>query len=632
MRFLGFVCLFCFCFQAVIAQPLSFNRKANNWLDDYINPQLAPFYHGVASGDPLNNAVIIWTRVTQPDSLSSLSINVDWEFASDINFNNVVQSGIITTDAEKDFTVKIDVQNLNSDTYYYYRFKAFNTYSIVGRTKTTPIVNIDKLRIAAISCSNYQEGYFSAYKVLADRSDLDAILHLGDYIYENEFDNKSREHQPRFEAYDLLHYRQRYSQYRLDKDLMRCHQVHPMIIIWDDHDIVVDALRDTSFRHNPSYGLYSERKFGAIKAAREWLPIRDIDNNFFKNWRKLNFGNLADVMMIDARLYDRDNWPADINDTLYGSANAKFLGPEQLNWLNNEIKNSNATWKIIGNGLMIAQLNSFGPNPAVMENWDGYPYERNLFYDNLINNNIDNVVFVTGDFHCSFSCNLTKDPKDTVAFNAATGDGSLAVEFIVPSISGSNYDEDGADSLFAIAAADLIKAVNQHIKFAELTGHGYVLLDIDSNRTQAEFWHMKDIKVANNYKEQLVSIWQTENGENKLKTGTMFSVPKTNFGVVPDEPPFNYSGFKKDSKPTLLTVTPNPFNAFIFCNYVLNEKTNITITLTDINNRVVENVNTGTQEKGNYFISVNTQQLSSGIYFINFQYNGEVLSKKIVKN
>lgn len=624
--------LLLFTFIYVNAQVTNFKRKQNDWLDNYINPALAPFYHGVASGDPLNNSVIIWTRVTQADSLSLSAISVSWEVAIDNNFNTIVQNGTAISDASKDFTVKVDVQNLQPNTYYYYRFNAFNTYSITGRTKTTPIGNIDKLRIAAISCSNYQEGYFSAYKTLANRNDLDAILHLGDYIYESDFSGKIRTHEPSLEIYELQQYRQRYSQYRLDKDLLRCHQVHPMITIWDDHDIVVDALRDTSYRHNPAYGKYSDRKFAAIKAAREWLPVREVDsNNIYKNWRKISFGNLADILMIDARLYDRDYWPANTQDTLYGSPNAKFLGPEQLTWLNTELKNTNAQWKVIGNGLMIAQFTVLGTEPQVMENWDGYPYERNLFYDNLIDNNIDDVVFVTGDFHCSFSCDLTKTPKDSTTYNATTGDGSLAVEFIVPSITGTNFDEEGLDTTATIGIANIMLESNEHIKFAELTGHGYVLLDIDTSRTQAEFWHMKDIKTANNYNETAVSIWQTLSGSNKLNESSILSSEKTNIPAAPDEPPFNYSRTKELSKPILLNVYPNPFNSNIFINYVLTTKGNIDISITDLNGKNVKNVVNKIQEKGNYFVNIETDNLKKGTYFLTISSQGKITSKKIVK-
>ena len=197
----------------------------------------------MASGDPLKDAVIIWTRVTtnQPD------VNVTWKVATNTSMTNVVQQGIIVTDERKDYTVKVDVRSLQPNTTYYFQFEALGKKSEIGKTRTSPTGNVSNVRFGVVSCSNYQNGYFNAYEELADRTDIDAVIHLGDYIYEYETggygysDEVGRGHLPNNEIVTLSDYRVRYSYYRLDPMLRKLHQQHPFILIWDDHEFSNDA-------------------------------------------------------------------------------------------------------------------------------------------------------------------------------------------------------------------------------------------------------------------------------------------------------------------------------------------------------------------------------------------------------
>jgi alkaline phosphatase D len=603
-------------------------RRQDGGDNSVVMRSTAPFYHGVASGDPLSDRVIIWTRYTPADTLF-LPADIQWQMATDLAFTAVVANGIFTTDTSRDYTVKVDVTGLLPDTYYYYRFLHNGSYSLIGRTKTTPVSTVTNLKFGVVSCSDYRQGYFTAYRKMAERNDLDAVLHLGDYIYETGGGPAGREHDPNAEIWRIHDYRTRMSQYHLDPDLMRCHQVYPFITIWDDHDIVVDALRDTSLRHDAAFGNYSDRKYAAIKAAREWLPMRD-DTSFYKNWRKFSYGGLADVFMIDARLYDRDRFAVDASDTLYGSPFAKIIGPEQMQWLNTGLANSTAQWKVIGNQLMMGHFRAITNDPLVFENWDGYPAEREQFLDNIIDNNIDNVVVVTGDFHCSFALDLCKEPRDIFEYNPFNGNGSKCVEFIVPSVTGDNFDEGNNFGLpSASIASTLISTGNQHIKYAELENHGYVLLDLNPTRAQAEFWHMADIDDPLNNTENANALWYAANNGNKVVQGSVPSSPKPN---VPAAPPAKGSSGTSVSEtgPVVISVAPNPVYSTLSVVHALDNQASVVLEVYDMQGRCVIR-NQETKAPGYYTEYLNCQSLVSGTYILILSVNGVKKSYRFIK-
>ena len=245
------------------------NSQNSNLIDlsyhpDY-NSKLAPFYHGLASGDALHDKVIIWTRIT-PYYIYSDTLEVNWYISDDSLFQNNVKSGKYLTTKEKDFTVKVDVVGLKSDVWHYYCFEFEGKKSIVGRTKTTPVKKIENksIRLAIFSGSNYNAGYFNAYNCVGQRDDIDAVLHLGDYIYEygtNDYGkNKNRELFPDKELLTLQDYRQRYSHYRLDVDLQLAHQRFPWYIVWDDHEIANNSWTGGASNHNQGEGEWERRK------------------------------------------------------------------------------------------------------------------------------------------------------------------------------------------------------------------------------------------------------------------------------------------------------------------------------------------------------------------------------------
>lgn len=609
----------------------STQRQQNAHLQSHINAAQEPFFHGVASGDPLPDAVIIWTRVT-PDSATT-SVPVSWEMATDLGFNNIVQSGSLTAEDLHDYCVKTDVTGLNADTYYYYRFRAMGEYSLTGRTKTTPSGAREQIRLAVLTCSDYRRGFFTALANISARNDLDAVLHLGDYIYEGGGGPPDRQHDPNFEVWRLQDYRTRLSQYRLDSNLQRCHQLYPWINIWDDHDIVVDALTDTSFRHNAAlHGPYQDRKLAAVQAFREWLPVRDplpMPQDMYKNWRKLPFGDMLDLYMLDVRLYDRDRFATDQNDTLFGHPDAKILGAEQLTWINTELANSTARWKVLGNQLQMTHF-QIGNVPLVFENWDGYPVERQKFFDNLINNQVDNMVVVTGDFHVSFANDVAENPFNVIDYNPFTGDGAIGVEFIVPSVTGDNFDEGNDFGLGSAAlASGLIQAGNWHTKFVELEGHGYVLLDLDSVRAQAEFWHMDDISDPSNFNERLVATWMALDGDNHLSQGSGASNPNAN--VAPAPPTVVVGRERPNDAATVLSLYPNPAVDFTYLNYVLQNPGSTSVSLKDLHGRSIRTVMQRKQAPGNYLLEIDLQGLAAGMYLVEIETPGGKVVRKLVK-
>ncbi|NVJ97463.1 MAG: alkaline phosphatase D family protein [Alphaproteobacteria bacterium] len=268
------------------------------------------FTHGIASGDPLADRVILWTRY-MPSGTSNASVN--YQVATDSGFLHIVSQGQTRTSLKKDYTVKVDARGLAPDTRYYYRFEADGQYSPVGQTKTLPNTGADKASMAVISCSNYPQGFFHVYRELADR-DVDMVLHLGDYIYEyadgiysnDEITAGGRTVQPKHEIVVLDDYRRRYALYRSDPDLQAAHARHPFICVWDDHEIANNTWKAGAQNHNEVEGDFEDRKKAAVQAYHEWLPIRDNPAGKDKINRTFNIGGLASLIMLDTRLCGRD--------------------------------------------------------------------------------------------------------------------------------------------------------------------------------------------------------------------------------------------------------------------------------------------------------------------------------------
>jgi alkaline phosphatase D len=447
-----------------------------------LDESLKPFYHGVASGDPTNNAVVIWTRITPEHSIEK--IDVEWELATDEGFSHLVSSGKYTTGPYRDFTVKVDVTGLQPGLTYYYRFKQGNFTSIIGTTKTIPI-NPSEMKIAFASCSNYEWGYFNAYGAMAIDDDIDLIVHLGDYIYEyaiGHYGDTSlgRLNVPAGEIITLQDYRSRYSIYRLDEDLMMAHQNKPFITTWDDHEIANNSYMDGAENHQDSTeGNWYSRKSAGTKAYYEWLPVREPTDRLYRSFKA---GELFNLIILDTRIAGRTEQIYDPENESYKDESRSILGKEQYDWLTKELKEEQR-WKIIGNQVPVGPMivpTEEGSHPY-MDGWDGYPAERNRLLKFITEHKMKNSIFMTGDYHSAF------------AIETPFGNANAAVEFVVPSINSSNYDEH-TDSNTVVRAAEGYRKYNPHVRYCNLTDHGYVSLTIRKDQALAEFVYVETVK------------------------------------------------------------------------------------------------------------------------------------------
>jgi alkaline phosphatase D len=507
----------------------------------------AAFQHGVASGDPLSDRVILWTRITlaQPRS----AVNVSWTVASDPAMSQVVQRGTAKTNPARDYTVKVDASGLQPGSTYYYRFTVDGQMSPVGRTRTLPVGAVQRLRLAVVSCSNHAYGYFNAYRRVAERADLDAVVHLGDYLYEYGAAQygSARTPEPAHEMVTLGDYRLRHAQYKRDADLQAVHQQHPMICIWDDHEITNDAWRDGAQNHTEgAEGTWTSRVQVGLQAYYEWMPVRIPDaTQPRRNQRAFAFGDLIDLVMLEERVSARSKQLTATIPTALGNAFAQtgdfadatrtLLGAEQEAWLAGRLRTSPARWKFIGQGVMFAQLKLQGAPLASggglfinTDQWDGYQPARDRIYDILngtaLHAPVDNCVVLTGDIHSGWAADLTQDPNNpdlaTGGYSAATGQGSKAVEFVATSITSPGLNDAGNNT------ANYLRSVNPHFKHIDFNQRGYLLVDVTPQRVMGEWWTVDTVASASNVQTFSVAF-EVQHGSNHLSPGAQ-TTPRAN--------------------------------------------------------------------------------------------------------
>lgn len=336
----------------------------------------AQFLHGIASGDPAVDAVILWTRVT-PESEGD--VKVSWQVASDTAFSQLVTTGETVTNASRDYTVKIDARGLRAGQTYFYRFMTGDKTSVVGKTRTLPEGDVSSVKLAVMSCANFPAGYFNVYELAASQDDLDAVVHLGDYIYEYARGGYASEHAaelgrevlPANELLTLSDYRTRHGQYHTDASLQKLHAKVPFITVWDDHEVANDTWRDSAENHNEGEGDFAVRKEAALQAYFEWLPIRPWrEGNHEEIYRSFSYGNLVDLHMLDTRVLARDKQLdyADYMDPTTGSfAGERFLadvtsttrtmlGLTQLLWLQGTLLQSTGKWQVLGQQVLMGKM------------------------------------------------------------------------------------------------------------------------------------------------------------------------------------------------------------------------------------------------------------------------------------
>ncbi|MCT2531370.1 alkaline phosphatase D family protein [SAR92 clade bacterium H921] len=274
----------------------------------------AHFTHGVASGDPLSDRVILWTRLLPGDGQHD-NLSCTWQVALDRDFDQLVSSGSVSTSPQRDYCIKVDAAGLAANQQYFYRFISSGVSSPVGMTRTLPVGDVSEVRLGVCSCSNYPQGYFNVYRHMAN-TDLDLVLHLGDYIYEYAEDvyvnpvaigDLGRQVEPRNEILSIEDYRMRYGLYRTDRDLQAVHARHPFICVWDDHELANDCWQNGAQNHNDGEGDFKARLRSARQAYHEWMPIRtSSEGDQTPIYRSFKLGNLADLIMLDTRIHGRN--------------------------------------------------------------------------------------------------------------------------------------------------------------------------------------------------------------------------------------------------------------------------------------------------------------------------------------
>ncbi|MGW0820432.1 alkaline phosphatase D family protein [Streptomyces sp. NPDC002845] len=474
------------------------------------------FLHGVASGDPLPDGVLLWTRVTPtaeavPGSGLGPDLAVEWTVAKDRAFTTIVAKGSVTATAASDHTVKADVRGLEPATDYWFRFSAGATDSPVARTRTAPATGaaVSGLRFGVVSCANWEAGHFSAYRHLAARGDLDAWLHLGDYIYEygtGEYgtrDTVVRPHAPAHEILTLADYRTRHGRYKTDADLQALHAAAPVIAIWDDHEIANDTWSDGAENHTESTeGAWTARAAAAKQAYFEWMPVRPAIEG--TTYRRLRFGRLADLSLLDLRSF-RSQQVSTGNGGV-DDPERTVTGRAQLDWLKAGLNASDTTWRLVGNSVMIAPF-AVGSLTAELlkplagllglpkeglavntDQWDGYTDDRRELLAHLRDNAIRNTVFLTGDIHMAWA--------NDVPLNAGTYplSASAATEFVVTSVTSDNLDDilKVPEGVVSAVASPLIRATNRHVRWVDTDRHGYGVLDITAERAQMDYYVLSD--------------------------------------------------------------------------------------------------------------------------------------------
>ncbi|MFV8127948.1 alkaline phosphatase D family protein [Streptomyces syringium] len=472
------------------------------------------FLHGVASGDPLPDGVLLWTRVTPapeavPGSGLGPDVEVRWEVAEDAAFARVVAHGKATATAATDHTVKADVRGLRPATDYHFRFTVDGTSSPAARTRTAPAHDAATagVRFGVVSCANWEAGHFSAYRHLAGRRDLDAVLHLGDYIYEYGTGTYPaakytvRPHSPAHETVSLADYRVRHGRYKTDPDLQALHQAHPTVAIWDDHEFANDAWSGGAENHTPgAEGDWAARMAAAKQAYFEWMPVRPSTQG--TTYRRLRFGKLADLHLMDLRSFRSQQAKGGAVD----DPERSITGRAQLDWLKAGLASSDTTWRLVGNSVMISPV-AFGALPAHLleplakllglptggltistDQWDGYTDDRRELLAHLADRAIRNTVFLTGDIHMAWANDV---PRTAATYPISP---SVATEFVVTSVTSDNIDDllHVPPHTVSLAAATAIKAANRHVKWLDMDSHGYGVLDITTEHAQMDYYVLSD--------------------------------------------------------------------------------------------------------------------------------------------
>ncbi|NOX96448.1 MAG: alkaline phosphatase D family protein [Alphaproteobacteria bacterium] len=490
------------------------------------------FAHGVASGDPGADSVVLWTRVTPLEAPSAGSIRVTWEIAADDAFTDLRGNGETATGASRDWTVKILTSGMTPGNTYYYRFRIGDTYSPIGRTKSLPAGKIDSARFAVVSCSNFPFGYFNVYDLISRRDDLDAVIHLGDYIYEYSREGYGgatgaalgREHLPAHEIVTLDDYRMRHAQYKADPASQAMHAKHAMIAIWDDHETSNDSWKGGAENHDgETEGEWNIRRSVALRAYYEWMPVREPEMTPEAFFRSFSYGDLLTITAIETRLMARSRQfdyaevlptlktPEDVEhfkNTILWDETREMLGAAQIDFIDRTFRksiNDGQPWRLVANQVIMAKMEApdltdkiveeelvelekqWAPARAFVKSsalglplnfdaWDGYPAARERFYKMIKSTNDDGMIVVTGDTHTWWANDLVaRDGKHMgveLGVHSITSPSPFRKEFL-----------GGKGAEYSL----LTNQKNKDVRYLTGEHHGYIDLEITHKEARADF-------------------------------------------------------------------------------------------------------------------------------------------------
>lgn len=493
-------------------------------------PNGAQFDHGVASGEPSENGFLIWTRITWVNAPAG-AVDLRYEIATNADFTDIAYRGDTRTSAQRDWTVKAETRSLRSGETYYYRFLIGDAVSPTGRSRTLPTGMVSAARFAVVSCSNYAFGHFNVYDAIAQRDDVDAVIHLGDYIYEYSTAGYGgavsrqigREHQPDKEIVTLSDYRSRHAQYKSDAGSQAMHAAHPLIPIWDDHETTNNSWEGGAENHDLGEGDWNERRSAALRAYYEWMPVRDPARGQAAEEliRDFQWGDLLTLATLETRLMARSE---QLDYAVIGAELAtpeglekfktvdlvdpsrELLGRPQSERLTQTMIESVASgtrWRVLANQIIMAEvtapnLTPIADSPAIAElekvvpqirdfialttldiplnldAWDGYPAARERFYAAMAEAGATDLIVLTGDTH-EWWANELRDNSGRrmgveLGTNAVTSPGS------------SSYFGPEASTYSALLAER-----NPMVRHHDPDGKGYIDLSLDRDEAKATF-------------------------------------------------------------------------------------------------------------------------------------------------
>lgn len=449
-------------------------------------PTGARFDHGVASGDPTHGSLILWTRVS---GLAS-AVTVRWEIATDEAFTMRLADGETSTDAARDFTVKVDATGLPEGQALFYRFAVLDgdveVVSPVGRGRTTGSAP-SSARIGVVACASLAHGWLHGYRFLAG-TELDLVLHLGDAIYEfadGEY-GSLRPYEPSHECRTLEDYRRRHAQYHRDGDVQALHASHAIAMLWDDHEFANNAKDGGSGWHDPATeGPWTVRRDAARQAFFEWTPTREDPAHPDRLWRSLSLGSLATIHLVDARMDGRPPLPSDEADRLDPSRRA--ISDAQEAWLTEGLFDDAVRYPIVASQVLFAHH----PEIWSLDAWDGFPVQRDRILSALAARPEQPLIWLTGDSHASWASELSTDPYDPEVYDPETGVGAVGVELGVPGITSPNLDPRDAP-----AEEARIREASPHHRYVEMSSRGYLVLTLDDTGATAQRWFVDGVESA----------------------------------------------------------------------------------------------------------------------------------------